>query len=64
MLINRVKNTKWVASSAVEHSAFNRLVLGSNPRRPISLEYIIRQSGFFRDQFSIENGVAELRDET
>ncbi len=25
----------WVVSSAVEHSAFNRLVLGSNPRRPI-----------------------------
>ena len=26
---------KRVASSVVEHSAFNRLVLGSNPRRPI-----------------------------
>ncbi len=33
--MNRVQNTKRVASSAVEHSAFNRLVLGSNPRRPI-----------------------------
>ena len=26
----------WVASSAVEHPAFNRLVLSSNLRRPIS----------------------------
>ena len=34
-MINRVTNTQRVASSAVEHSAFNRMVLGSNPRRPI-----------------------------
>jgi hypothetical protein len=32
-----LRNT-WVASSAVEHSAFNRLVLGSNPRRPIFIK--------------------------
>gem|GEM_PF-5562673 len=37
-LINRCCNIAlpWVASSVVEHSAFNRLVLGSNPRRPIN----------------------------
>jgi hypothetical protein len=29
------KTDIWVANSTVEYSAFNRLVLGSNPRRPI-----------------------------
>ena len=32
---DRLLRLKGVASSAVEHSAFNRLVLSSNLRRPI-----------------------------
>ena len=39
-VINGVKNAakQRVASSMVEYSAFNRFVLGSNPRRPIKID--------------------------
>ena len=38
------KHSQRVANSTVEYSAFNRLALGSNPRRPIKY-YFIRYAG-------------------
>ena len=40
-----------VASSAVEHSAFNRLVLRSNRRRPISVRLVSFGKNAFADWF-------------
>ncbi len=40
-----------VANSTVEYSAFNRLVLGSNPRRPIRIlntNYLFEKNSSFK----------------
>ena len=37
----RIHGFSGVASSTVEYSAFNRLVLGSNPRRPMYSDILV-----------------------